>query len=364
MKGFGGVLMRLALFITMACGSHSAQSQSDFSSAVDRILKSMVVIRGNNGLGSGFIVSTDGKIVTNLHVIQGMTTAGVQLANGEIYESFSIVGIDPKRDLAVLKISGLNLTPVELGNSETLKVGQHIAVVGSPRGLTGTVTTGVLSAVRAVEDQIFLQIDAAVNPGNSGGPVVKLDGTVVGVVVSKLKGAENLNFAVPVNGLRDLLDNLKDPITLAQLREMLKSPTSVLSEAPLTSTFPREWKSLNGGASRRLKLLDDSLTGEQHLTPDQVNAGRFIRYDIKRTGNTWTGKTYIGGRCQIPETLFRQATLKFCQFGANIELTLLSPNRIEGRLEQPAPGSTLDCSSCTWTKGLSFGPQFIWVPND
>lgn len=195
-----------------------AHSQSDFSVAVERISKSVVVIKGNNSLGSGFIVSRDGKIATNLHVIQNMTQAVVQLKSGQTFPTFMVVGFDVGRDLAIIKVDGSNLPAVNLGDSESVRVGEPIAVVGSPRGLSGSVTTGVLSAKRQVEGQQILQIDAAVNPGNSGGPMIRLDGTVIGVVVARLIGAENLNFAVPVNSLRDLLNSPSEPITLAQLR--------------------------------------------------------------------------------------------------------------------------------------------------
>ncbi len=220
----------LSFILAFACGSPSAYSQADFSAAIGRVSKSVVVIKGNNGLGSGFIVSQDGKIATNLHVIQDMVQAGIQLSNGEIFDSFTVIGVDARRDLAVIKVGGFNLPAVGLGDSESIRVSEPVAVVGSPQGLSGTVTTGVLSAKRMVDGQTILQINAAVNPGNSGGPMITLDGTVVGVVVAKLKGAENLNFAVPINSLRGLLGNLTQPMTLAQLRETLKGQNDLFSD--------------------------------------------------------------------------------------------------------------------------------------
>jgi serine protease Do len=113
------------------------------------------------------------NIVTNLHVIRDMQTGNVQLANGESFDSVSVLAIDEHRDLAIVQIAGFNLSTLELGNSDVLTVGEPLVIVGSPRGLEGTVTAGILSSVRDSGDGFkVLQTDAAVNPGNSGGPLV------------------------------------------------------------------------------------------------------------------------------------------------------------------------------------------------
>jgi serine protease Do len=169
-----------------------------------RVSPSVVVIQGKtasgNVLGSGFVVSKDGKIVTNLHVIRDLTTVTVQLANGELFDSVSVLGTDERRDLAVLQIAGFNLPVMDLGNSDLVTVGEPLVIVGSPRGLEGTVTAGILSSVRDTGDGFkVLQTDAAVNPGNSGGPLVNPKGQAIGVVSFKLLSAEGLNFAIPIN---------------------------------------------------------------------------------------------------------------------------------------------------------------------
>ena len=221
----------LALFIALTF-ANAAFSQADFSAVIQRISKSVVVIKGNNGQGSGFIVSPDGKIATNLHVIRGMDQGAVQLSDGEIFDTFTVIGVDPRRDLAIIKIAGFNLPAVDLGDSDAIKIGEPVAVVGSPRGLSGTITTGVLSAIRPIDGTKLLQTDAAVNPGNSGGPLIKLDGTVVGIVVAKVVNAENLNFAIPINFLRGILGNLTPPMTLAQFSESLKGQTDIFGLGP------------------------------------------------------------------------------------------------------------------------------------
>ena len=180
-----------------------------------RVSPSVVVIEGKTDsgddvLGSGFVVSKDGKIVTNLHVIKDMKTASVHIPSrplsggwsidGRAFDSVFVVATDELRDLAIVKIAGSDLPVLELGNSDALTVGEPAVIVGSPRGLEGTVTAGVLSSVRdSGEGFKVLQTDAAVNPGNSGGPLVNSKGQVVGVVSFKLRSAEGLNFAIPIN---------------------------------------------------------------------------------------------------------------------------------------------------------------------
>jgi S1-C subfamily serine protease len=130
---------------------------------------SVTVIQGKTEsgdlLGSGFIISNDGKIVTNLHVIRDLKAVSVQLANGEIFDSLSVVAADERRDLAVIQIAGFDLPVLDLGNSDALTFGEPLVIVGSPLGLDGTVTAGILSSTRdSGEGFKVLQTDATVNP--------------------------------------------------------------------------------------------------------------------------------------------------------------------------------------------------------
>lgn len=193
-----------------------------------RVSPSVVVIQGKaesgDVLGSGFIISKDGKIITNLHVIRDMKTASIQLANGEIFDSVSVLATDKRRDLAIVQIPGFNLPVLELGDSDVLTVGEPLVIVGSPLGLEATVTAGILSSVRDTGDGFkVLQTDAAVNPGNSGGPLLNGKGQAIGVVSFKLRSSEGLTFAIPINYLRGLLNTLHEPITLEQMRRTLST---------------------------------------------------------------------------------------------------------------------------------------------
>jgi len=143
----GAELRRLMFAALMIVPIAVGQMALTTAQIAKRVSPSVVVIQGKTDsgdvLGSGFIISKDGKIVTNLHVIRDMKTANVQLANGEIFDSVSVLATDERRDLAVVQIAGFDLPVLELGNSSTVNVGERVVVLGSPRGLEGTVTAGI-----------------------------------------------------------------------------------------------------------------------------------------------------------------------------------------------------------------------------
>ena len=165
-------------------------------------------------LGSGVIVSKEGHILTNNHVIAGMTKITVQLTDGrEVSARF--IGADAATDIAVLQISASNVTPLPLGDSDAVRVGQVVFAIGNPFGFQETVTQGIISARgrRAMNDSDveFLQTDAAVNQGNSGGPLLNLRGEIVGIntaIFSKTGGNVGISFAVPSNTARQTLESV------------------------------------------------------------------------------------------------------------------------------------------------------------
>ena len=156
--------------------------------------------------GSGFIVNDSGTVVTNLHVVKGAERIEVKLPNGDMYEVTGVRGVDARRDLAVLQVSGFKFPTLTLGDSDSVRPGDQILVIGNPLGmLDNTVTSGVISGIRDLEGYKLLQMDAAISKGNSGGPVVNSRGEVIGVTVAKLVAGESLNFAIPINSVRGML---------------------------------------------------------------------------------------------------------------------------------------------------------------
>lgn len=159
--------------------------------------------------GSGFIVHADGIILTNHHVIKDARSARVKLASGDVYERVSILADDPRRDIAILQVAGFDLPTVPLGNSDSVRVGQPVVMIGSPLGLENTVSTGIVSGRRQEPEGFqLLQVTAPASQGSSGGAVLSADGVAVGIAVSQLIAGQNLNFAVPINYARGLLSHL------------------------------------------------------------------------------------------------------------------------------------------------------------
>jgi S1-C subfamily serine protease len=158
--------------------------------------------KDENGSGSGFIISSDGYIITNNHVVENSRRIEVELYDGRKYLS-EIIGNDPFTDIAVIKIHGDSLIAVTIGNSESLKVGQLVIAIGNPFGFQCTVTAGVISAlgrsIKSVNGRLIdnvIQTDAALNPGNSGGPLVNTAGKVIGINTAIISSAQGICFAV------------------------------------------------------------------------------------------------------------------------------------------------------------------------
>lgn len=197
------LLAFLALLLAVAIPPAAG---ADISDAIERVDPAVVTVRAGSQGGAGFVVNDDGDIVTNAHVIGKAKKADVKLVDGRIEEG-AVVATDERRDLALLRVRGELDHWVELGPSADLKLGEEVAAMGAPLGLEHSVTKGVISSrARRIGGNQFLQIDAALNPGNSGGPVINKRGAVIGVSTIMAKGAENVGFAIPSEVLVAFLD--------------------------------------------------------------------------------------------------------------------------------------------------------------
>jgi serine protease Do len=167
-----------------------------------------------HGIGSGFIISPDGTILTNAHVVQNASEVTVKLTDRREFKA-TVVGVDAQTDIAVLKIDAENLPSVKLGDPKNLDVGEWVVAIGSPYGFENSVTSGIVSAKsRSLPDGTyvpFIQTDVAVNPGNSGGPLFNLEGEVVGInsqIYSRSGGYQGLSFAIPIDTAVQVKDQL------------------------------------------------------------------------------------------------------------------------------------------------------------
>ena len=167
--------------------------------------------RKESSLGSGFIISSDGYIVTNNHVIKDADQIKVVLHDNKEYEG-KIVGTDPITDLALIKIDAKNLTPLKFGSSSQTPVGSWVVAIGSPFGLEQTVTAGIISAkgriIGSGPYDDFIQTDASINPGNSGGPLLNLKGEVIGINTAIIRSGQGIGFAIPSDLATGIIDQL------------------------------------------------------------------------------------------------------------------------------------------------------------
>lgn len=206
--------------------SHSSLDYTkDFSLIVNRVVPAVVNITGLSATnykissGSGVIVSPDGYIVTNHHVIEDATTLRITLHNKRKFDA-EVIGLDTQTDLALLKINSQNLSTLPLGNSNQLDVGEWVLAIGHPFNLTSTVTAGIVSAkarnINILGDEYsiesFIQTDAVVNPGNSGGALISAEGELVGIntaILTESGVSEGYSFAIPSNLVRKVITDLR-----------------------------------------------------------------------------------------------------------------------------------------------------------
>jgi len=189
-------------------------SDSDEGSPLDRLFPGRPNGRVLRGLGSGFVISPNGHIVTNNHVVDGASEIKVTMSDGRNFTA-RVVGRDPKTDVALIKIDGHNLPVVPLGDTTAVQVGEPVMAIGNPFGLEQTVTTGIVSATGRVIGEgpydDFIQTDAAINPGNSGGPLINARGQAIGInsaILSQSGGSVGVGFAIPVTLAKNVITQL------------------------------------------------------------------------------------------------------------------------------------------------------------
>lgn len=183
-----------------------------------------------NSTGSGFMVSNDGLILTNYHVIRGAGRMVARTPDQAVHEVQYVVGFDPQNDVAAVRIGASAIRPVHLGEASTVKTGDHVTVLGSPRGLENTLSDGIISAIRSDSGVPRLQTTAPVSPGSSGGPVFDDYGNVIGIIVSAVESGENLNFAVPIDQAKSVL-SLDRQINFSELLLMTQVQLPLLASS-------------------------------------------------------------------------------------------------------------------------------------
>jgi S1-C subfamily serine protease len=297
-------------------GLLDAYSQA-VSDVVDRVGPAVVRLdirkgRERGGTGSGFILSPDGLILTNAHVVQGAGRIGVLTQDGRSFDA-RLIGEDPDTDLALVRLEqAVSLPTAQLGNSQALKRGQIAIAIGNPLGFETTVTAGVVSALgrslrakngRLIDDVI--QTDAALNPGNSGGPLVSSRGEVIGVNTAVIMGAQGICFAVAANTASFVMGQLirhgrvrRASIGVAAQTVPISRRVQVMSETPQATGVLLSTVETGGPADQAGILMGDLIVAVDGVTVagvddlirqlDGERIGRTINLDLLRHGKRRT----------------------------------------------------------------------------
>jgi hypothetical protein len=264
-------LSRLLLLIFVVANAARAQSvpvKKDIPTIARSAKAAIVTILMANddkpiARGTGFLVRPDGAIVTNYHVITTGNAAVVKFADGTISRVDGVLTIDKVHDLALIKIHGNTFPTLTLGNSDNMQVGEEVVAIGNPLGLELTVSNGILSGIRSDEKEgvKLLQITAPISRGSSGGPLFNMGGEVIGINAMSLEGGESLNFAIPVNSVKNLLRNQS-----AQLQQLPQEPgtDNLEPEPPKPDGATR---SPSDAASSRKKEPDSVDSSPRTATP-------------------------------------------------------------------------------------------------
>ena len=266
-------------------------------------------------LGSGVIISDDGYIVTNSHVVESEAGLAVTLADGQVYRG-NVIGKDVLTDIALIKINSKHLQVATLGNSDVARIGHWILAIGNPFGFNNTMTHGIVSGIgrvispdeRRKRFDNFIQVDAAINPGNSGGPLVDLNGDVIGINTAMTATGSGIAFAVPINNVKTILPSLRDlgyvprgwiGIIAQEVSPKKNTPSSTmnvqLKVLEVVSGSPAEKAGVKKG-DRLMKVNSKELTSLQNLSAviAKHQPGTVMRIEIMRGTGILTVPIKVG----------------------------------------------------------------------
>jgi S1-C subfamily serine protease len=218
---FGFVFTLLGAVGWLTAGPANAQDAMRIAQLVLPATVLMVMLDRNEevlGQGTGFVIA-EGLVATNAHMVEGAHYGGVSFVGQQgFFDIEAVLGLDIKNDIAIVAVPGIGGTSaLRIGDSNSVQIGQPVIAVGNPKGLEGTVSDGIVSAIRYEDGDKVFQISAPISPGSSGGPILNLNGEVIGIAKSGIPDGENLGFAVPSSFLLDLLAAPPHPTSLAEL---------------------------------------------------------------------------------------------------------------------------------------------------
>ena len=322
------VCVALALMFNYAPQSFAQVTQAttklEASSIYEKAAPSVVFItcvdaKGQVSSGSGVILRADGIIATNFHVISDAVAAKVQLSNSDIYDDVSVLDTDERKDIAILKIKAVNLPVLSVANSDNVKIGATVYAIGSPRGLTGSLSSGIISSLRPASELSseltgfrIIQFTAPISSGSSGGALLDDTGKLLGLVFAYRPGGQNLNAAIPVNYVTPLTSNAKgDGRSLKKMPNAEESTvaarkTSDTLEGVYTGVWSSNEYNVSGTIVMTITKVDAQYEAKAVFTgSDYFNEDTLISTFTELGGGVWKME-YKGKKSKITGTgLFR-----------------------------------------------------------
>jgi S1-C subfamily serine protease len=249
MKNMAAVLLLVASLSAQKALSTNKESRLDIPAisqeANGRVVSIVMSDKDGHPIaqGSGFLVSKDGQVVTNYHVIKSGNSAVIKFPDGAFFVVDGVLASDKDRDVAIIKAHGSDFRALTLGDSDRLQVGEEVVAIGSPLSLESTVSNGIVSGIRTVEEEggKLLQITVPISPGSSGGPLFNMSGKVVGITTSYLRGGENLNFAIPINDVKPMLRTRS-----SKARALPDEPEPVTAEQTTSPSLEKFYSAWSG----------------------------------------------------------------------------------------------------------------------
>ncbi len=259
---------------------HHADANEEFSASELYVRASPSSLRVENydrngrlaASGSGFLVSPDGQVVTNLHVIRGADTVTVRLSSGTTTAVRGVLCLDEAHDLAVLDIGGAGHDYLQLSKAKPA-VGTRVYAIGNPLGLTGTLSEGVVSGLPDFDGVLYVQTNAAISPGSSGGPLLAANGTVIGITTASLRGGQNLNLAVPASAINSLLNEQQQPLTLAQVNARIGSENQQITTEDDAVKLAEIWDAIRANKTGDVLRMLTAVPNERRGTGYWIASG-------------------------------------------------------------------------------------------
>jgi S1-C subfamily serine protease len=321
----------LVLVFNYAPSSYAQVTQTpiklEASSIYEKAAPSVVFItcidaKGQVSTGSGVILRADGIIATNFHVISDVVAAKIQLSNSDIYDDVSVIDADERKDIAILKIKAVNLPVLNVADSDSIKVGATVYAIGSPRGLTGSLSSGLISSLRPASELSpeltgfrIIQFTAPISPGSSGGALLDDTGKLLGLVFAYRSGGQNLNAAIPVNYVAPLAANAKGDGRILRKMPTIEESIVVTRNATndITGVYTGVWSSNEYNVSGALVMTVTKVDGQYQAKAvftgsEYLNEDTLIATFTELGGGVWKME-YKGKKSKITGTgLFRGGT--------------------------------------------------------